>query len=95
MAAQDAGFKMFFRIDDYSFAQAKQLSEEKSFFLKEPGIVLSWQERKILGNLVRKTFWLSAKPLKNIMLNCGFSEPDIEVLSCGLPAQFLRNKHSN
>ena len=94
LAAQDAGFKMFFRIEDYSFAQAKQLSEEKSFFLKR------WYRSFMagkgdLGNLVRKTFWLSAKPLKKYYVNCGFSEPDIEVLSCGLPAQFLRDQHSN
>ena len=94
LAAQDAGFKMFFRIEDYSFAQAKQLSEEKSFFLKR------WYRSLMAGKgdfkkLGQKNLLVISGIIKEYYVNCGFSESDIEVLSCGLPAQFLRDQHSN
>ncbi len=91
LSAKDLGIPSFFRIEDYSLARIKQLTDDKN-----ASTTRKWYRSIVFGkgeieNLKSGNFLFISQSLKNYYIKAGFSTSVMDVVPSGLSASFLHD----
>jgi glycogen(starch) synthase len=88
ICVQDMGIPMVFRVEDYSLAKMKDISNEKYSLLKRLYRNLIFQKKDI-NRLRTNNLLVISKAIKDYYIHSGFSEATMKIIPGGLPSHFL------